>query len=819
MPISRLHSSALALTLFSAALVPAQAETYQTPHPALQAIVDAPQLPVPHLGPKKTLVAMLEYPTLPPISAVAEEELKLAGFRIHPRAWAESKFQFGHKLWLQALDKMDKREISGLPAPLAIANLAWSPDQRYLAFTQRTTNGMQLWLVDVAQGRAQLASKEYLNAVLSDGFSWLPNSRSLLLHLRPGTPPPASGKQTPTGPNAQDSAAGSKQKQLRTYQDLLKNEQDDALFNYYTTAQLALLEVGGKLQKIGNPQAYASVEVSPNGQYILAQILQQPWSRLVPADYFGNRFEVHDLKGKLVHALGKRELQEGLAAGADAVLSGMRDLHWRADSPATLAWVEALDGGDPNQKTEMRDALYTLAAPFSGEKRLLLKVGTRVDHVYWGRGDVALVRERWIKTRQQKLWRINPDSAQGTAEAEKELLFATSYEDRYNDPGKPVQVRDANGFRRLHLHGQNEIFLHGDGASKEGDKPFLDRFDLRSKTRTRLFQSSAPYFEDVKAILNDDGSALLQTRETPTEPPNYYRRDLKKGENGSDKVTTLTAFAHPYPQLREVKKEKISYQRKDGVQLNADLYLPPGYDAKRDGPLPMLMWAYPQEFKSNDAAGQIKGSPYTFNRIRLGSPLPFLARGYAILDNLSMPIVGTGEQEPNDSYLPQLTANAQAAVDAMVARGVADRNKIAIGGHSYGAFMTANLLAHTRLFRAGIARSGAYNRTLTPFGFQAEERNFWNAKAVYQAMSPFNFAEQIKDPLLIIHGEQDNNPGTYPLQSERLFQALKGLGATSRLVMLPNESHAYRARESMLQVFHETDTWLEKYVKNAAPKP
>ena len=375
---------------------------------------------------------------------------------------------------------------------------------------------------------------------------------------------------------------------------------------------------------------------------------------------------------------------------------------------------------------------------------------------------------------------------------------------------------DAAGLPRLLIGPDTTILLDGAGASNEGDRPFIDRFSLVSKKKERLFQSAAPYFENVVAVLNDDGTRLLTTRESPTERPNYFVRDLK--QSGAAQLTALTNFPHPTPQLKDVQKEQIRYKRADGVDLTATLLLPPNYEPKRDGPLPMLMWAYPQEFKSASAASQTTGSPYRFNAVSFWGPAAFLAMGYAVLDNPSMPIVGAGDAEPNDTYLPQLVADAEAAVNEVVRRGVAERHRIAIGGHSYGAFMTGNLLAHTRLFRAGIARSGAYNRTLTPFGFQSEERPFWKAQETYQVMSPFNHADKIKDALLMIHGEQDNNSGTFPIQSERMFQAIKGLGGTARLVMLPNESHAYRARESIMHMLYETNSWLDKYVKNAKPR-
>ena len=462
---------------------------------------------------------------------------------------------------------------------------------------------------------------------------------------------------------------------------------------------------------------------------------------------------------------------------------------------------------------ELRDVVFTQAAPFADKPRELIKLATRYQGALWARGDLALISEYWWKTRAVKTWRIAPDSPSEPAD----LIASFSNEDRYNDPGTPQTTMDESGHTRLLIATDNEsIFLDGAGASADGDRPFIDRLNLSTKKKDRLFRSEAPGFEDVIALLDNEGKRLLSTRESPTEPPNFFVRDLIKAKDAQ--LTQLTQFPHPTPQLANVSKEQIRYKRADGIELTATLYLPPNYDAKRDGPLPMLMWAYPQEFTSASAASQVTGSPYRFNSISFWRPQALLAMGYAVLDDLSMPIVGEGGKEANDTYLPQLIASAEAAINEVVKRGVADRDRIAIGGHSYGAFMTANLLAHTRLFRAGIARSGAYNRTLTPFGFQSEERNFWNAQSTYNAMSPFNYADKIKDALLIIHGEQDNNPGTYPVQSERLFQAIKGLGGTARLVMLPNESHGYRARESISHMLYETNLWLEKYVKNAQPR-
>jgi dipeptidyl aminopeptidase/acylaminoacyl peptidase len=790
--------------------VPASAGGYELPPAPLQALVDAPKPPQLSLSPHRDLLALTQTPSLPGIDVVAQPELKLAGMRINPRTYSQSRFSFGTDLWLQEVATGKEIRLTGLPKPLSIASSRWSPDQRYIAFNQvdARTGANELWLVDVA-ARAARRLAVSLNTVSGSGYGWMPDSNGLLVQLQAGGEVPAADG-IPAGPNAQQTESSGKVTQIRTYQDLLRNEADAQRFEHYLRAQSVLIDLSGKQTKIGTPSLTLSLEASPDGRYLLAQRIERPFSYLVPASRFPRRIEVLGLDGKLLQEVAKLPLVEGLPTGNDAVPTGVRDIEWRSDAPATLVWAEAQDGGDPARQAAIRDAVMMQAAPFDKPPVTLAQLTMRFGGVQWGNGDLALLSESWWKTRQIKQWKLAPDHL----DRDPQLIREGSYEDRYKDPGNAVAVTDERGQSRLLIAADgSSIFRIGDGASNEGDRPFLDRVNLADGTSKRLFHSQAPWYEAPQAVLDNEGALVLTSRESPSEPQNFYVRVLNEGS--ANEPRALTRFPHPTPQLKGVSKEQIRYKRKDGVDLTGTLYLPPGYDAKRDGPLPLLMWAYPSEFKSADAAGQVTDSPYRFNNIGYWGPQAFLAMGYAVLDDFSVPIVGEGDKEPNDTYVPQLVASAEAAVDEVVRRGVADRNRIAVGGHSYGAFMTANLLAHTRLFKAGIARSGAYNRTLTPFGFQAEERNFWQAEGVYETMSPFNHADQIKDALLMIHGEQDNNSGTFPIQSERMYAAMKGLGGTARLVMLPNEAHAYRARESILQMLAESNRWLEQYVKQA----
>ena len=784
---------------------------YQLPPAALQAIVDAPRPPQLAISPHRDLLSLTQSPSLPGIDVVAQPELRLAGLRINPRSYSQSRFSFGNDFWLLDIASGQEIRIAGLPQTLSIASSSWSPDQRHLAFNQvdARTGSNELWLVDVvARSARKLVGG--LNAVAGRGYRWMPDSQSLLVQLQPqgqGAAPVSDG--IPTGPNTQQTRAGSGVTQIRTYQDLLKNEADAQLFEHYLRSQVARVDLAGQVVKLGAPALIVALEASPDGRYLLQQRIERPFSYLVPFSSFPRRIEVLDTQGRVVHDVARLPLVEGLPTGNDAVRTGVRNIEWRSDVPATLVWAEAQDGGDPSREVAIRDAVLMQAAPFEQAPVTLARLAMRYAGTQWGSGELAILSEYWWKTRQIKEWKIAPDNLSQAAQVIRE----GSYEDRYQDPGTPATYIDANGQSRLLVSADGEhIFRQGEGASPQGDRPFLDKVSLRDGRAQRLFHSQAPYFEAPQVLLDGEGQRLLTSRESPQESANYFVRTLGDAQAAP---RALTRFPHPTPQLKDISKQQIRYQRKDGVDLTATLYLPAGYDAKRDGPLPMLMWAYPAEFKSAAAASQVTDSPYRFNAVGYWGPQAFLAMGYAVLDDFSVPIVGEGDQEPNDTYVPQLVASAQAAVDEVVRRGVADRNRIAVGGHSYGAFMTANLLAHTRLFKAGIARSGAYNRTLTPFGFQAEERNFWQAPEVYSAMSPFNHADKIKDALLLIHGEQDNNSGTFPMQSERMFAAIKGLGGNARLVMLPNESHGYRARESILHMLAETNAWLEQHVQQA----
>ena len=786
------------------------ADGYRLPPAPIPQIIDADPTPVIMPSRDRKLIAVMGRENLPSIAAVSEPILRLAGSRVNPRSNGpiEARTTYLRSLSFIAVD--GGAEVKArLPAGMRGLNLSWSPDGRWLAMMAETKDGLELWVVNAKTGEAGRVGDARLNAAFGAAYSWLPDSAGFLARIvPPGRGAPPTGSTTPGGPLVQESKG--RAAPVRTAQDLLASPQDEALFEHYFTSQLVRIDLAsGALTPVGKPGLYSGASVSPDGRYILTTRVKRPFSYIVPAGRFPTEVAVVDWSGTVVKAVVDRPLADDLPPPFDAVVTGPRNMGWRDDAPATLYWVEAQDGGDPRTKTPIHDRVLMQAAPFAAPPTVLVDLAERFAGIDWGRSDLAIVHSQWFDTRHETRLAVNP-----ARPGSPRVLVSRNYQGQYDDPGDALMSSLPNGRQVIHFTPDGRgMFMSGAGATPEGGFPFLSSMSLTDGKSTRLWTSSASHYEQVLDLIDDRRLVMLTRRESRTDNPNYFLRDVRGA-----RLAQLTRIPDPAPQFAGVTKQEVKYRRADGVQLSGTLYLPAGYDTKRDGPLPMLMWAYPAEFTDAAVAGQTVDRSNRFTRPGGISHLFLLTQGYAIFDNPSMPIVGVNGAEANDTYIEQLTADAEAAVKAVVDMGVADRDRIAIGGHSYGAFMTANLLAHTDLFRAGIARSGAYNRTLTPFGFQSEQRTYWDATDTYPKMSPFTYATKINEPILLIHGGADDNSGTFPIQSERFFAALKGAGATSRYVVLPNEAHAYRARESTLHTLWEMTDWMDRYVKAAGPR-
>jgi dipeptidyl aminopeptidase/acylaminoacyl peptidase len=793
------------LLLLSAAAAKAQdAIGYQMPPKVMADLLLAKPTPAVSIDSKAEWMLLSERNPYPSVEELARPELRIAGLRINPNNFSLSRQSFINNFTLKNVKTGKSFTITGLPSPLYANGVTWSPDEHKIAFTQTNQKSVDLYVINVLTQKAMKVNKRALNVVLGNGVVWTDNNTMLYkVASKPVTMAPAQ-PLAPKGPTIQQNLG--KAAPSATYEDLIKSPYDEQLFEFYGTAQM-VHNKNGVETPVGKPAIYIGTTLSPDKQFMLVRTIQKPFSYLVTSGGFPSTVYIADLTGKVVKTLAVLPSTEGRPSGSDNTQNVPRSFDWRDDEPATITWAQPLDSGLIKKKVDFHDAVYSLNSPFKGEPKELFKTQYRYRGITWGNASLALVSEG-MRSKQ-----VNRTSTFNSTTGKLETLYERSQTDAYNNPGTPVLTKNKYGRDVIHTtdNGTKILMNNVTGASKNGDLPFLAKFDLGTKKNEIIWRCTEGHYEMVVDVLDPDKLVLLTRRESQTEVPNYYIKNLIL--RIADRQ--ITNFTNPYPQLEGVTKEKIKYKRADGIDLTGDLYLPKGYNKEKDGPLPVLIWAYPAEYNSADDAAQIRGSKDRFTLIGGGSPIFFVTQGYAILNNAEMPIVAKEGKKPNDSFVEQLELNAEAAIKKLSDMGIGDKNRVAVGGHSYGAFMTANLLAHTKLFKAGLAESGAYNRTLTPFGFQNEERTYWDDPKLYYDMSPFSFADKIKTPLLLIHGEADDNPGTFPINSERLFAAIKGLGGTVRFVYLPFEAHGYRGKENLLHKLWEQTTWLNTYVKNA----
>ncbi len=778
--------------------------TYKTPPKDMLDMLMAKAAPGVSIDDRGEWMLLTESNSYPSVEELARPELKIAGLRINPANYAPSRQNFINNLYLKNISSGKEMKISGLPNPLAASNISWSPDDKKIAFTHTTSTRIDLYVIDVTTQKATKISKTALN-VITGGAIWYDNNTLLYrTALKPATAAPPKPAM-PKGPTVQENYG--KASPRPTYQDLIKSPYDEELFAFYATTQL-VKNSNGVETKIGQPAIYGSISVSPDKKYFLLRKVKKPFSYTVPANGFPAEMLITDINGKLVKQLADLPSSETAPGGNDNVQLAPRAFDWRDDEPATIIWCMPLDSGLIKKQAEYRDAVYALSAPFTGDAIQLFKTKMRYRGTTWGNSNLAIVTEGLTGKQTVQLDRFN------SVTGDLEKLITRNTTNAYANPGQPLTAPNQFGKNVLLTidNGNKIIFNNTTGSSPKGDLPFLMSYDVHQKKADTLWRSPEGYFEYVVKLLDANKLSLVTRKESEKEMPNYWLKNLRL--RIADRQ--LTAFTNPYPQMEGVSKEKIKYKRADGVDLTGDLYLPKGYNKERDGKLPVLIWAYPAEYNSADDAAQIRGSEHKFTLIGGASPVMYVTQGYAVLNNAEMPIVATGkDKKPNDNFIEQLTMNAEAAINALDSLGVGDRNRMAVSGHSYGAFMTANLLAHTNLFKAGIARSGAYNRTLTPFGFQNEDRTYWQDPELYNKMSPFSYADKIKTPIMLVHGDMDNNTGTFPIQSERMYNAIKGHGGTVKYLSLPYESHGYQGRENLLHLLSEQLSWLDKYVKNA----
>jgi len=818
-----------AVSAAPAATTPAAnaSSAYNQPPKEILDVMRAPPPPTPSLSPtrdKLMLVTMDDYPS---IAKVATPYLRLAGVRIEPRNHSQHDTPGGYGIppCVSAIDLVqvaDGKQVNvKLPAAACPRRPVWSADGQRFAFENVTSEAVELWVGDARTGAIRQLKGVRLNQMFGDQMQWMPDQKTLLVKLVSAQKAPAPAAPGSDGPGIQESLGATGQSSTYENRDTLRNRQDEALFTYYGTSQLALVDAAsGRITPVGKPGLYEELDIAPDGRHAVVSEIRPPFSYVTTFDRFPKQIDVWDLSQRVGNGANPVLRQIAALPLADrvpnrGVPTGPRNFTWRPLDPATLVWAEALDGGNPNVQALERDKLMMLKAPFKADPVEITRTQQRYAGLTWSeQPGVALLSDYDVNRKWTRTWQVDIDDAQNS----RRLVWDMSSDEKYANPGMPVRRQLANGFSVVRVEGDT-IFLSGVGSSPDGDRPFLDKFNLKTQQTERLFRSSKTSYEAFLGFAGNDTGRLLTWYQSAEETPNAFVRTLGvattagAGEPGyASTSVALTHMTDPTPEVRQIKKRLVKYKRADGIELSFTLYTPPGY--KEGTRLPTILNAYPLDYADASKAGQTTGSQYTFTRLRQYRLL--LLSGYAIIDSAAFPIVGD-PRKAYDTYTEQLVANAKAAVDEAVRLGVTDPNRVGVTGHSHGALMTANLLAHSNLFRAGAATSGSYNKSLTPFGFQNERRSVWEAPDVYTKASTFYYADKLKTPLLIVHGGDDANPGTTPLQSVKLYEALRGNGGTTRLVMLPYEPHWYAARESNEQLVYEMLRWFDKYVKDAPP--
>ncbi len=777
------------------------ASGYDKPPQNVLDVLHAPSPPTPSVNPTGDTIMLISMVEYPPMARVAEPYLGLAGVRVEPRSRRKHDTPGGYgitpcvrTLALVAVATTHETPVA-LPPGGCVDAITWAADGKHFAFANTLNDAVQLWTGDATTGAVHQLGDARLNPMLGDALQWL-DDKTLLVKLVPADAGPApQAPLVPNGPSIQETDGKSGKSSTYEARDTLKTKHDEDLFEYYGTSQVALVDAAtGAVTKVGAPAIITGVDASPDAAHLLVDTIKRPFSYAVTFGRFAHDVAVWDRSG---HATVLASLPIADRVPIHGVPTGPRDFGWRGNQPATLLWAEALDGGDWNTKVPARDKV--MMQPVGGQPVEIARTEQRFAGFRWGeQANLALMYENDANRHWNRTFVVDVDDRA----AKPKLLWDLSSDEHYKDPGAPVMREVANGVWLMRQDG-DAIFLRGTGSSPQGDRPFLDRLDLKTSKSDRLFHCDETSHEQ---FIGFSGAGFLTWHQSPSDPPNAFLRV------GTAAPVAVTHIPDPTPAVRSIKKRLVKYKRKDGLDLSFTLLTPPDY--KEGTRVPAILYAYPLDYADAAAAGQVTGSEQTFVRLRQYQLL--LLAGYAIIDNAAFPIVGD-PKKAYDTYLDQLVEDARAAVDKAVELGVVDRDRIGVTGHSHGALMTANLVAHSDLFRAGVATSGSYNKTLTPFGFQSERRSVWEAPEVYLKVSPFFVADKLKLPLLIVHGEEDANPGTTPLQAVKLYEAIRGNGGISRLVMLPHEPHWYSAMESNEQLSYEMIRWFDTYVK--PPKP
>jgi dipeptidyl aminopeptidase/acylaminoacyl peptidase len=834
-------------------------EAYVTPPPEIARLVTAPRhlnVTLDEPGPDRRRVLKPIAGGLPPVVTFGRRWHNLAGLQIDPRANRARTLTTRGLAGLEIVDVLTGRAVAvDVPRGATLSSPEWSPDGSQVAFLANFDDASYVYVADAASGRSRRVAPVPVLATLVTSVDWTADGRSIVTVLPPeGRSAEPSAPAIATGPQVRLTTPGAKLK-TRTYADLLEGPYDRALLEYHVTGQLAVLDVAGgsrSVRRIGRPAMIQAVDASPDGRYFRVTLLQKPLSYFVPVSAFGTVDELWDANGARITEIARRPLREadtttapGQNAAADtsrrsiAWMPNGQGLYYLQQEPARRgADTTAADSADapsgPGGRARRKDRLYQWVPPFdSASRKVLLESNNRMAEVLFAEdAHVVFVAEnvsgvahvyavylgepdgkRYTLTRVRGLPASLGRGGTGFGGGGPRGGTGADSVTFYQNPGTLMSKTGRTGGevallssdrRHAYLRGIQYYRAYGDSAPR----PFVDRIELKTGQKQRLFESALNVFEQVEAALDDDFAQAIVTRENATTVPDSYLRDMRSGQ-----LVKLTNNRDYSPEITTAPRRMIQVTRADGYRFWVNVTLPPGY---RGGTrLPAMFWFYPYEFTDQPAYDRTRR---TYNRNRFPQLGPrsmayLVTQGYAVVEP-DAPIVGAPNRM-NDNYVADLRNNLAAVIDELDRQGIIDRRRLGLGGHSYGAFGTVNAMVHTPFFKAGIAGDGNYNRTLTPNSFQSERRDLWEARETYLAMSPILYADRLTGALLLYHGIEDQNVGTDPINSVRLFHALQGMGKTVALYMYPYEDHGPATRETLLDLWGRWTAWLDLYVKNA----
>jgi dipeptidyl aminopeptidase/acylaminoacyl peptidase len=742
-----------------------------------------------------------------------------------------------------------KTEIAAPPGRW-VSSPSWSPDGTRIAYLVHSDTETSVYVAEIKDGKSRKLVAAPVLATLVTTLEWSPDSQSILTVLVPQARKPMPARDAESAePEVRVTNTGPSPN--RTFRFLMHTPHDMAMFEWLTTGQMALLDCRtGAARNVGEPAMVRSLDLSVDGAYIRATSILKPFSYTVPVTSFGTLEAIYDLSGKKLAEVHRQPLREstvtrgagppaqtrfrggrggagggfGAGAGGGRGDNDRRSVTWRPDGRG-LGFLQMEPrqrqqqddaAGDRTPEPGRKDRVLQWLPPFdAGSLKVVFESETRIGNLLYSEdGETLFVSE--TKDGEEHLFAVRASDPKT-----RHTIYKHKTVDSATDPGTLMTRRSSHRGTVVRLApDQQSVFLSGTRYSKnpaaQSPRPFVARVNFVTGERKDIFQSEENAFESVHGAGDDDIRVLFTTRETAATIPDSYARDLTTGE-----LRKLTSNVDYSPEVTHAVRKRFQVERVDGIKFWVEVTLPQDYAPGTR--LPAMFWFYPREYTDQKAYDQsaARYNRNAFPRVGTRSMSILTRRGYAVVEP-DCPIIGP-QGQMNNNYVPDLRNNLWAVIDALDKMGIIDRDRLGIGGHSYGAFSTANAMIHTPFFKAGIAGDGNYNRTLTPITFQSERRLLWEARETYLEMSPLLYANQMNGALLMYHGQDDSNNGTDPINSDRLFHALNALGKTAALYSYPYEDHGPAMKETLLDLWARWDSWLERYVKNpqkeAQPKP